>query len=246
MPSECAVVITGSAGGIGSALVNAFRRHGYHVIGVDREWTQNASHSLKFDLEEMVVNEANVNTFQNELESALEGRQLVALVNNAAVQILGAVDTLTVAEFRKTIDVNLVAAFAMIKACLPKLRCARGTVINIGSIHARLTKHEFSAYAASKGGLESLTRALAVELGGLIQVAAISPAAVDTPMLRAGFANAPEALSELAECHPSARLAQPEEIGELAVFLASGRISFVNGAVIDMQGGIGGRLHDPV
>jgi NAD(P)-dependent dehydrogenase (short-subunit alcohol dehydrogenase family) len=118
-------------------------------------------------------------------------------------------------------------------------------VINIGSIHARRTKPEFVAYATSKGALETLTRALAVELGSRARVNAISPAAIDTPMLRAGFEGQTQNYEALAQCHPAGRIGTPVELAELALFLASDSALFQNGSIVDFSGGNSGRLHDP-
>lgn len=245
MPADTAVLITGSAGGLGQALVQSFCAAGYFVVGLDLRATPGADYSLEFDLADLTTNDDVLDEVQDALDAALGGRPLVALVNNAAIQVLGTVNDLSVADFRSTMDVNIVAAFALVKLALPQLEANGGSVINMGSIHGRLTKPAFSAYATSKGALETLTRALAVELGDRIRVNAISPAAVDTPMLRAGFEDMPEALDALAACHPARRIATPPEVAELAVFLAGNRAQFISGAVLDMNGAIGGRLHDP-
>lgn len=246
MAGDAAVLITGSAGGMGQALVRAFSEAGYFVIGLDLEATPDADYSLEFDLARLATDEKAIEAVGDALDLALSGRPLNVLVNNAAIQVLGSVEELSVADFRSTMDVNLVAAFALVKVALPYLETSSGCVINMGSIHGRLTKACFSAYATSKGALETLSRALAVELGTRIRVNAISPAAVETRMLRDGFKHKPEAFNTLAGCHPAGRIATPEEVADLAVFLAGSRAQFINGAVVEINGGIGARLHDPV
>lgn len=101
-------------------------------------------------------------------------------------------------------------------------------------------------YAASKGGLVSLAKALAVELGPLgIRVNAVLPAATNTPMLRAGFASA-GVLEQLDRLHPVQRICHPREIGEFILFLADAKKSgFINGSALQIDGGIGARLLDP-
>ena len=246
MFGNSAVLLTGSAGGVGQALVRAFSDAGYIVIGLDRGTTPGAYHSLEIDLAGLATSDDAFDAMNNTLNEALGSRPLAALVNNAAIQVLGTVNDLSVSDFRSTMDVNLVAAFALVKLTLPYLETNNGCVINVGSIHGRLTKPRFSAYATSKGALETLTRALAVELGDRIRVNAISPAAVDTPMLRAGFEEKSEALNALAECHPAGRISTATEVAELAVFLTGNSARFINGAVLDINGAIGSRLHDPV
>ncbi|MDN3517820.1 SDR family oxidoreductase [Aquisalimonas lutea] len=239
-----AAIITGSAGAIGKALVAAFREMGYFVVGVDRADSPEADAALRLDLAELAAPAGDAPT--QAILAALGERPLKVLINNAAIQQLGSVETLSVAEFRRTLDVNVTAAYALVQACLERLSSAGGSVVNIGSIHARQTKPAFAAYATSKGALETMTRALAVELGSRVRVNAISMAAIDTPMLRAGFEDQSQAYDALAACHPTGRIGTPAEVARLALFLAGGEVPFQNGAVVDLTGGIAGRLHDPV
>jgi NAD(P)-dependent dehydrogenase (short-subunit alcohol dehydrogenase family) len=86
---------------------------------------------------------------------------------------------------------------------------------------------------------------MAVEIGSTVRVNAICPAAIATSMLVAGFAEHPGLRAELDAMHPIGRIGEPEEVAQAAVFLASDAAAFVNGAVLALDGGIGGRLHDP-
>lgn len=240
-----AAIVTGSAGAIGSSMVEALSGAGYFVVGVDRVETHGADESVVFDLATLPQRRSAVSTLRKRLLSAVGDRNLKALVNNAAVQILGPVDRLSVDDFRTSLDVNVTAAYALVQICLDRLSAARGSIVNIGSIHARLTKRHFCAYAASKGAIESLTRALAVEIGDRVKVNAISPAAIDTPMLRAGFDNATNSLRALAKQHPTQTIGYPDEVARLLLFIVDEAAPFLNGAVVELSGGIGARLHDP-
>jgi NAD(P)-dependent dehydrogenase (short-subunit alcohol dehydrogenase family) len=171
---------------------------------------------------------------------------LGVLVNNAAVQVLGGVDTLSLADWQRTLHVNLLAPFLLIQGLLSELEAAQGCVINISSIHARLTKTNFVSYATSKAALSGMTRALAVDLGGRIRINAIEPAAIATEMLRAGFNDKPERLVQLENCHPQGRIGTPHEVAALAFSMASGDLRFLHGACVGLDGGISGRLFDPV
>jgi NAD(P)-dependent dehydrogenase (short-subunit alcohol dehydrogenase family) len=93
--------------------------------------------------------------------------------------------------------------------------------------------------------LSGLTRALAVDLAGRVRINAVEPAAIDTPMLRAGFEGNEPAFDRLAEYHPVGRIGLPEEVARLVLLLLDPRSPFLNGAVISLDGGIGGLLHDP-
>jgi NAD(P)-dependent dehydrogenase (short-subunit alcohol dehydrogenase family) len=122
---------------------------------------------------------------------------------------------------------------------------AKGCVINISSIHARLTKPNFVAYATSKAALSGMTRAMAVDLGGRVRVNAIEPAAISTDMLKAGFKDHPEQYAALEQCHPLGRIGTPEEVAALALSIVDGELRFLHGACVGMDGGISARLHDP-
>lgn len=240
MSEPRAAVITGHAGAIGAALCRAFRAKGWHVIGVDRRPSAGtADREIVAEL-----SQPSLEDLVAEIRATLGAGPLHALVNNAAHQVVKPVEALALADWQETLAVNLLAPWQLIRGLLDPLARGRGCVLNIASIHGRLTKPGFVAYATSKAALEGLTRALAVELGGRVRVNAIAPAAVDTPMLQAGFADA-SARDALAAMHPAGRIALPEEIAQAAAFLASDEAAFITGTVLGIDGGIGARLHDP-
>lgn len=180
------------------------------------------------------------------LREWLPSQGLKALINNAAVQILGGVDTLSRQDWLQTLNVNLLAPFLWVQALLQPLEKAQGSVVNISSIHARLTKKDFVAYATSKAALSGMTRSMAVDLQDRVRVNTIEPAAVGTDMLKAGFEHAPARYKELENCHPQLRVATPQEVARLALAIVDGGAAFLHGSCIDLSGGIGGRLYDPL
>lgn len=241
-----AALITGAEGGIGQALVDGFRQAGYRVIGTDLPTTSKACEIyFPFDLAALPRNPQAQQDFLEQLIRALDGCSLKVCLNNAAVQLLGHLEAVTDKGFQQSLDVNLFAPMVLARMLLPLLAEAGGSIINVGSIHARATKPGFVAYATSKAALHGLTQALAVDLGGRVRVNTIQPAAVATPMLKAGFADNPDGYADLARFHPAQRIAEPAEIATLAVFLASDHAGFLNGSAVDIDGGIGVRLHDP-
>ena len=131
------------------------------------------------------------------------------------------------------------------QALLPELEKARGAVVNISSIHEKLTKAGFVAYSTSKTALSGLTRAMAVDLGARVKVNAICPAAIKTPMLAAGFEGRADAFDALHQAHPGGRIGLPEEVAHLARYLIAEAPAFLNGSCLGLDGGIAGRLHDP-
>ena len=120
-----------------------------------------------------------------------------------------------------------------------------GSVVNVGSIHTRLTKPGFVAYSTSKAALSALTRGLALDYADRFRINCVEPASVSTPMLIDGFKDAPEKLRALESHHPQQRIATPEEIAELIFLISASGIGFLHGACIDISGAISSRLHDP-
>lgn len=240
-------VITGATGGIGSALCAAFAASGYRVVACDiREGTvAGADVFLRFDLRALVAEVAERQPVVDRILESVGESGLTVLVNNAAVQVLGPVDGLTVDDWRASLDVNLLAPVFLTQALLPALERGGGSVVNVASVHANLTKPGFVAYATSKAALVGLTRSMAVDLGRRVRVNAVLPAATATPMLTAGLGGAAE-LEALGAMHPLGRIARPEEVAAAVVYLASEAASFVTGAVLAVDGGVGARLHDPL
>lgn len=243
-------IITGANGGIGQALVKEFVDTGYRVLAIDLHETC-SSHGvnveyLQVDLDRYVNDTSYAEICDHEIRERVTNDGLSALVNNAAVQILSPLSALTREKWRRTMNVNVSAPFFLIQAMLPILERNSGSVVNISSIHAQLTKPEFAAYATSKSALSSLTRNIAVDPTNRVRINAIEPAAVNTPMLNEGFKDNIKGLNQLNRYHPLQRIADPIEIAQLAVFLCSKNASFIHGECIRISGGIHGCLNDPI
>ncbi len=244
MPS---VLITGAAGGIGEALCRVFHNNGYLVVGVDKKKvTEDTPYEvLRFDIADLCNDPAGSEEFFRSVDS-ITGGELDVLINNAAVQVVKKIKDIDKSDWKSTLDVNLLAPFWLIQHFEASLRKNRGNVVNIASIHSQLTKAEFSVYATSKGALVALTRSLSLEMAPDVRINAVVPAATDTPMLRAGFEGNLEKMAELGKYHPLGRIANAEEVAKTALFLAGEGASFMTGAVLHVDGGIGGVLHDPI
>jgi NAD(P)-dependent dehydrogenase (short-subunit alcohol dehydrogenase family) len=242
------VLITGANGGIGQALCATFRINGWHVIATDRQASAKAACDgyVAADLSRFCAGAAYRRDRLARLRAALPAKgRLHALVNNAALQVVAPVEKLAAADWAATCNVNAIAPFLLVQGLLKELTATAGAVVNIGSIHATQTKAGFAAYATSKAALVGLTRALAVELGGRVRVNAVCPAAVDTPMLRAGFKGSRKKLAVLADCHPSGTIGTPGDVAAFVLALASEASPYVTGAILNLDGGISSRLHDP-
>jgi NAD(P)-dependent dehydrogenase (short-subunit alcohol dehydrogenase family) len=237
------VLISGVAGGIGSAAAGVFVREGWRVIGVDHIPFEGPNPCTDFFVADL-ADDSQINQLFAEILELTDG--LDALINNAAVQLCKPLVKTTAADWDAVFGVNVRAAFLMMRHAFPLLRNRRGSIVNIGSVHARATSRNISAYAASKGGLEALTRAAALEFAvDGIRVNGVHPGAVETTMLKAGLnrGHLPgEATGDLIERighkHALGRVGQPEEIAEAILFLADGRkSSFVTGSFLIADGG---------
>jgi len=249
MTKDKLVLITGCNGGIGKALCHEFSAAGYLVIGTDLHAKKNVAcdRYLSCDLAKLASDDATQVWFREAISGVVgeQSAKLAAIINNAAIQITGSLGELSISDFQLCQQVNVTAPFVLAKLFDVPLRQSKGSIINIGSIHARLTKPGFCAYSTSKTALSGLTRALALEFSGEVTVNTISPAATRTDMLLEGFKGREEKYDELASYHPVGRIAEPEEIACLALFLCSENARFITGADLPIDGGIGGRLHDP-
>jgi glucose 1-dehydrogenase len=244
------VLITGAAGGIGRATVEMFANCGWQVIGVDR-----AEFGEGFPQPGIFI-QSDVSAGKN-LEYIFEQARnfspvLHALVNNAALQIAKPLLETSVEEWDSVMASNLRSVFLGVKLAHPLLKAAGGgAIVNVSSVHAVATSANIAAYAASKGGLLALTRAMAIEFApDNIRVNAILPGAVDTPMLRAGLGRGHvdggdilKRLDNLARKTVNGRVGQPEEIAEAILFLAENyRSSFITGQALIIDGGATCRL----
>lgn len=249
MPAEI-VVATGTAGGIGSAMVDRLEAAGVAVIGIDLDVRQAGPsyRHIAFDLARLASDTTAGPYLQAELDAArgeLAGGRIVGLVNNAARQIVKPALQLDVDEFRRSMDVNVIAPFVLSQLLHAQLAAAAGVIVNVSSVHARLTKPGFCAYSTSKAAMSGLSRALAVEWGRSVRVVTLELAAVSTPMLEAGFAGRPESRARLDAAHPCGAIGTPGQVAEWVVQLVLARHPFANGAVLQLDGGVSGRLHDP-
>lgn len=242
------VVITGTNGGIGQALIKSYKDAGYKVIGIDKNTTKtNVDYFIKIDLVTTLSDSRSSKNFFSEINKILINGELQTLINNAAIQILNPINKLTLSDFELSLNTNTLVPFYLIKNLYQQLKKSKnGSVINISSIHSKLTKPNFIAYATSKSALIGLTKATAIEFGNKIRVNAISPAAIATQMLKEGFTGRPQEYNELNRMHPVGRIGKPFEVAELSLFLSSEKAKFINGANFEIDGGIGSRLHDPV
>ena len=250
MPQDHVVLITGAGGGIGRATVHHFASNGWRVIGVDRAAVADDFPQDGYFIQADISQPASTEHIFEQAR-AFHPR-LHALVNNAAVQVAKPLVETTVEEWDAVMASNLRSVFLFVKLAHPLLKAAGGgAIVNVSSVHAIQTSANIAAYAASKGGLLALTRAMAIEFApDNIRVNAILPGAVDTPMLRAGLGRGhvgqgdiEERLDNLARKTVSGKVGKPEEIASAIYFLADNeQSSFMTGQALVVDGGATARL----
>ncbi len=233
-------LVTGAAGGIGSALAEAFVRDGYDVIlhDVNEEGGERARHLgayfIKADL-------ANPNAVEYLAREALSGGGVDVLVNNAGFQHVATVEEFPTDVWQRMIQVMLTAPFQLTKACLPGMRAGGwGRIINVASIHGLVASSNKAAYVSAKHGLIGLTKTTALEVGADgVTVNAICPAYVRTPLVEGQVAAQAETLGlprdevverVMLEPVPIKRLIEPHEVASVALFLASEAGAAITGA----------------
>lgn len=245
------VVITGSNGGIGKALVQTFLDDDYLVLGLDKDFDQHIKSKkikeIDTDLYTFAKDQKYRHNLFNKMKALLPDQlEEFILINNAAEQILESISDIDWNNWEKSIAVNTVAPFFLVQGFIDHLTESKGSVINISSIHSRLTKSRFTSYAASKSALESLTRSLAIELSPLgISINAIAPAAIDTQMLQNGLQKNLKKIEKLKILHPSQSIGSPKELAFFIKSIAEIKGKFLTGSVIEFTGGIAGLLNDP-
>jgi NAD(P)-dependent dehydrogenase (short-subunit alcohol dehydrogenase family) len=241
-----AALVTGGAKGIGRATALAFAREGARVLLCDLD--ADAGRAVAREIGEAggdarfrradVTREDDVAAL---VAAAVEAfGRLDCAVNNAGITGTGGpLASLSLDDFRRVIDVNLVSVFLCMKHELPVMqRQASGAIVNLASGAGLIAVPFLAPYCASKHGVLGLTKTAAVENAKTgVRVNAICPGSTDTPMLRGAMAASPDLEKLILASSPSGRLGHAEEVAEAVVWLCSDRASFVSGESMLVDGG---------
>ncbi len=231
------VVITGAASGIGFATAELFRDGGATVYGLDIVPTvPDGVTYVECNVGDKAAVDAAIAT------CAAQGR-IDVLANVAGIVQFGRFEQISEAEWDRVHAVDLKGPFFVMQAALPHLKACRGNIVNVSSVAGNVSQPYATAYAAAKGGLTQLTKALALELSpDRIRVNAICPGTVDTPIV-AHVAEImptdldPRVADRLMMMLPGPAIT-PAEIGSAIVYLASPEARMITGAVLAFDGGM--------
>ncbi|CAH1689248.1 2-(S)-hydroxypropyl-CoM dehydrogenase [Hyphomicrobiales bacterium] len=235
------IVVTGAASGIGAAVARLAAAEGARVACLDRDGAGAAALATGLPLPgySEQVDVTDPDAVKRAIDAAAKALGAIdGLVNSAGVVALGPISEMTIDTWRKVIDVNLTGTFIVSQATIPHMRnTLDAAIVNIASAQALMPIAGASAYAASKGGVQSLSKALAAELAPDIRVNCICPGLIDTPM-NAGLKKAPEDGPPVPlDRYALRRWGKPEEIAASIVYLLSKDASYVTGATLAIDGG---------
>ena len=231
-------LVTGAAGGIGAAIVRQLRAEGCQVAVADREVALiEAEARLAGDL----LDKSYAEGLPRAAHAAL-GR-LDIVINNAGVITRGSVVEATDADWTLSVGVNVEAPFRICRAAIPILAAAGGgAIVNIASCWGLRPGPKHAVYCMTKAAIASLTQCMGMDHAHEnIRINAVAPNEVNTPMLRTGFAkrgfDPDTAVAELGKSVPLGRIAEPEDIVDVVLFLASEAARYICGSVIEVNGG---------
>ncbi len=244
-----AAIVTGAGTGIGRAIALALAREGAKVAvaGRRREKLQEVAQAIQRAGGEALVTVCDVSSEADSQRAVKDAEQALGhvnvLVNNAGALSVSTVESISVEEWDRLMATNLKGPFLMSRAVLPAMRRAGGgAIVNVGSVLGPVGMKDRASYCASKGGVTMLTKAMASDHAPeKIRVNCLCPAIVETDLIGELFSKSEEgrqARDARLATLPLGRFGKPDDIAELAVFLASEESSWITGTAIPVDGGL--------
>lgn len=242
------VIVTGAASGIGAEIVRLFLEAGARIVAVDvdpqlpartADLTRRYPEQLRCVVGDVGVEETALAYTRAAKETY---GKIDVMINNAAVTVVKPIAEHTPEEWDRVMNVNVKAVYWSARALVPEMKEAGGGLfLNTGSISSVVGLPGQGAYGPSKGAVIQITRQMAIDYApDNIRVNCVCPGTVDTPLVRQAAADSGDAegfLTRLQAAHPLGRVAQPEEIAQFYLFLASDHARFFTGAVLMIDGG---------
>ncbi len=229
-------LITGAAGGIGKAIVARLKSEGVMVAGADM-----GPCDTDFSFEGDLMDAGFCNALPDRAAQAMNGLDI--LINNAGIITRGPVTDATDEDYQRTMAINVEAPFRLCRAAIPIMAATGGgAIVNTSSCWGVHPGPNHPLYVMSKAAVASLTQCLGMDHAHQnIRVNAVCPNEVNTPMIRTGFAqrglDPDTAVQELNASVPLGRIAEPEDIADVVVFLASDEARYICGSLIEVNGG---------
>lgn len=219
-------VITGSSGLIGSEMSRELLARGYKVYGFDLKSNPRLDHPDFIFVKCDISKESEIQKAFRKLSS------LDVLINNGASSHPQnkKIQNLDLKTWNEIISINLTSVFLMTKYAIPLLKKSKGNIINISSTRHLISEPDTEIYSAAKGGLDALTRSLAISLGPDIRVNSISPGWIADPKTKVS--------SKAKAHHPVGRIGRPEDIAKCVAYLSSDEAGFITGSDFVIDGGI--------
>ncbi len=231
-------LVTGAGGGIGQSLVAKLRAEGVKVAATDISLTGVEAEAL---LAGDLCDPSFCDRLPQQAQEALGGLDIV--INNAGIIRRGKITQASDEDYRLSMAVNVEAPFRLCRAAIPLMaKRGGGAIVNTASCWGLYPGPDHPIYVMSKAAIASLTQCLGRDHASQnIRVNAVCPNEVNTPMLRTGFSirglNPDQAISELNHSVPLGRIAEPEDIADVILFLASDQARYICGALVEVNGG---------
>jgi len=225
------IIVTGSAGGIGSSIVDYYHKKKWIVVGIDKIFKNNTDIFFEYDLTQN-------NDFTSCINDIIQkyGR-IDCLVNNAALQICKSWDEYNEEDWNNTLNCNLKTCYSLSKSCRKYLKESKGSIVNICSIHAVATSENIGLYAMSKSALQGLTKSMALEyINDQIRINCILPGAIETPMLMKSINRS----KDPTKAKEKLKIGQPKDIAKSVYFLSKSKFSVGSSIIVD--GGVSVKL----
>ncbi len=220
-------LVTGGSKGIGRAIAQRFIREGAKVIVFDIEKPNYGVEFYQVDISK-----------EEQIEKAFgQIKQLDILVNNAGVYFQVSVEETSKEQLDKIVDINLKGTYLMAKHAVPLIKKTKGNIINISSGIGVAPEPESPAYCSTKAAIIMLTKCMAQEYASEgVRVNVILPGPIDTSLLRNVFSSEKE-IEEYKKLNPMKRIGKPEDVANIAVFLASDEANYITGGLYSVNGG---------